>query len=141
MLPTTIDNPANFRSKLAEGTGVHVFHEKGIIHAENTNSSLKSEELLELATGHAIESNAEDVNLVDDSVLEFICTKDSFEKTQTILEKLGYKILNSSVEYMPFTQVALSEPDLILYNKLVGKLEAMPDVVRLFDNVASESWC
>lgn len=129
----------NFRSKLAEGTALHVFHEKGIIHAEKTNSSLKSEELLELATEHAIESNAEDVNLVDDSVLEFTCTKDSFEKTQTILEKLGYKILNSSVEYMPFSEVSLSEAELVVYKKLVGKLEEMPDVVRLFDNVTNES--
>lgn len=94
---------------------------------------------MELATEHAIESNAEDVHLVDDSVLEFTCTKDSFEKTQTILEKLGYKILNSSVEYIPLTQVDLNEPDLIVYNKLVGKLEAMPDVVRIVDNVTNES--
>ncbi|XP_050298138.1 translational activator of cytochrome c oxidase 1 [Anthonomus grandis grandis] len=124
------------RSKFGDGAGNHLFEEKGIIAAENPQLSSKSkDEQLELATEHAIESNAEEVILGDDNIFQFLCSSETFPQTQTMLEKLGYKIVDASVDYVPLKLQEISPSDYESYEKLLKKLNEMPEVVRLFDNV------
>ncbi|KAL1494354.1 hypothetical protein ABEB36_009966 [Hypothenemus hampei] len=125
------------KSKYMDGAGVHSFNEKGLIQAENSSLSSKSqEEQLEIATEHAIETNSEEVIQIDDNVFQFTCNKDAFLQTQNLLEKAGYKILDAGIDYVPHQLQNLNETDFELYAKLMKKLEDLPEVVRLFDNVA-----
>lgn len=115
-----------------------MFQQKGVIDAENSTLASKSaEEQLELATEHAIESNAEEVTALEDNIFQFFCSPENFGQTQTLLEKLGYTILNASVDYLPLKMQELGENNLQLYERLMKKLDETPEVVRLFDNVRS----
>lgn len=125
------------QSKFSDGGAIHLFEEKGIIEAENPNVSAKpNEQQLELATEHAIECNAEEVTMEDD-LFQFVCSKQNFPETQTLLEKLGYKILNASIDYVPMKMQEIGPTDVEIYEKLMKKLEEVPEVVRLFDNVGN----
>ncbi|CAG9767204.1 unnamed protein product [Ceutorhynchus assimilis] len=124
------------KSKFADGSGLHMFHEKGIIDAENTNLTSKPlKEQLELATDHAIECNAEEVEILDGNIFQFLCSKQNFPECQKLLENLGYRIVNASVDYIPNKMQEIGPTDLELFEKLMKKLDEMPEVVRLFDNV------
>lgn len=92
--------------------------------------------MLEAATEHAIESGAEDVELLEDNVLEFTCGKTNMRAVQNNLEKLNYNINSASVEYIPYKLQVLNEDELTLCAKLYEKLEAIPEVVNLTDNIA-----
>ncbi|XP_066140519.1 translational activator of cytochrome c oxidase 1-like [Euwallacea fornicatus] len=126
-------------SKFIEGqSGLHAFEEKGFIQVENSSLFSKSkEEQMELATEHAIECNAEDVVSLDDKVLLFITSKQSFPKTQELLEQNGYKILDASIDFVPLSETSLDEIDFPIYEKLIKRLETIPEIVRVFDNVSS----
>ncbi|XP_018569002.1 translational activator of cytochrome c oxidase 1 [Anoplophora glabripennis] len=121
--------------KFGDGGGTHLFEEKGIIETEIPDQSVNKEGILDTATGHAIESGAEDVKLIDD-VLEFSCGKTSLSQVVRALEQLNYKIVSASVEYIPLKAQTLQESDLALYRSLYEKLENLPEVVRLSDNIA-----
>lgn len=127
------------RAKFIEGSGLHLFEEKGIIQAENeTLCSKPEEEQLEIATDHAIESNAEEVE-VEDKIFCFLCNKDHFAQAQDNLEKLGYKIIAASVDYIPQKTQLLNESEFAAYEKLISKLYEMTEVVRVFDNAEQTS--
>ena len=51
------------------------------------------------------------------------------------LGQLGYKILESNLEYIPINRVTLSEADLAAAVKLHEKLTEEPDVVKIHDNI------
>jgi len=124
------------QSKYSDGGAIHLFMEKGIIEAEHPELSLKTkDEQLELATEHAIESNAEEV-ITADEIFQFLCSKQQFPETQNLLEQLGYKIVYASVEYLPLKMAELGPTDMQIFEKLVKKIEEMPDVLRVFYNVS-----
>ncbi|XP_076258724.1 translational activator of cytochrome c oxidase 1 [Rhynchophorus ferrugineus] len=127
------------QSKYGDGGAVYLFEEKGIIHAENSNLSTKpNNEQIEIATEDAIDSNAEEVSLVDENVFEFLCGKTNFMEAQKILESKGYNILHSTVEYIPHKSVYLAEPEYATYEKLLSKLKEFPEVTGIYDNVNTE---
>nr|AEE63017.1 unknown [Dendroctonus ponderosae] len=127
------------KAKFIDGSGLHLFEEKGIIQAENeTLSSKPEEEQLEMATEHAIESNAEEVT-VEDKIFSFLCNKDHFAQAQDNLEKFGYQIITASVDYIPQKTQRLNESEFAAYEKLMGKLYEMTEVVRVFDNAEPSS--
>ncbi|ENN81703.1 hypothetical protein YQE_01908, partial [Dendroctonus ponderosae] len=129
----------DFKAKFIDGSGLHLFEEKGIIQAENeTLSSKPEEEQLEMATEHAIESNAEEVT-VEDKIFSFLCNKDHFAQAQDNLEKFGYQIITASVDYIPQKTQRLNESEFAAYEKLMGKLYEMTEVVRVFDNAEPSS--
>jgi transcriptional/translational regulatory protein YebC/TACO1 len=52
------------------------------------------------------------------------------------LEKLQYTISAANCEFIPKMQVTLNDADLDAVRKLCDKLTEIPDVVRLYDNIA-----
>ncbi|CAH1382714.1 hypothetical protein MTP99_006695 [Tenebrio molitor] len=122
--------------KYSDGGGIHLFDQKGIVLAE-VDESKSTEEVLELATDHAIEAGAEDVKRQEpEGTLQFICGATNLKKVVTGLEKFSYKITSASVDYVPLKFQELGDDDLKLCASLYDKLEALPEVVRLSDNIA-----
>lgn len=115
-----------------------MFEEKGLIYAEVLpNDKQKShDEILEGATEHAIECGAEEVQLVEDNLLEFTCGASNLRSVRTSLDGLKYNITSASVEYIPVKMQQLTEEDLELCSKLFERLESLPEVIRLSDNIA-----
>nr|CAI5820775.1 unnamed protein product [Callosobruchus analis] len=92
--------------------------------------------MLEVATSHAIESGAEDVTILDSSTARFLCEISTMPKVIEALEKYGYMIISATEEWIAVQLHQLAEPDLIVVEALYKKLEALPEVVRLADNIA-----
>lgn len=124
------------RCKFGDGGGMHLFEEKGIIETEIANPNASKGEIGDAAIEHAIESGAEDVKLIEDSVLQFSCGKTNLLQVVHGLEQLHYKIVSASVEYIPLRLQTLQESELVLCQNLYEKLESLPEVVRLSDNIA-----
>lgn len=114
---------------------MHSFEEKGVILTD-PQTDKSGDELLEVATEHAIEAGAEEVKVLEDNSLEFHCAKTSFGQVVQELEKSGYKITSASIEYTPVQYQNLNDSELEICKKLYDKLEALPEVVRLSDNIA-----
>lgn len=115
---------------------MHFFDEKGIIIVDPLEGNKPEEDVLEIATEHAIESGAEDVQVLEDGYIEFICSTGVFNKVQEALAKLNYKINSASIEFIPNKVQTLSDTDLEICSNLVSKLENHPEIVRVFNNVA-----
>lgn len=96
---------------------------------------MKNESLLEQATDHAIEAGAEEVQLME-NLVEFTCEPNAFQKVQTNLEKAGYTIKSASVEFTPTKLQTLSDTDLEVASSLYDKLDKLPEVVKIYDNIA-----
>lgn len=120
-------------SRYTDGSGIHLFDEKGIILAVNPSTP---RDVLEMATDHAIHAGAEDVRLLSDGTLEFSCGKTNLNKVREGLEECGYEIKSASVEFIPNTVQQLTEEEMETCARMYEKLEAMPEVVRLSDNIA-----
>ncbi|XP_063926788.1 translational activator of cytochrome c oxidase 1 [Zophobas morio] len=124
------------KGKYSDGGAMHMFEQKGIIETE-LDSEKPVEGVLEAATDHAIEAGAEDVKITDpEQKLQFVCGATSLKKVVAALEDFNYKISSASVEFIPYKLQELNDDDLKLCANLYEKLEAMPEVVRLSDNIA-----
>ncbi|CAH0549207.1 unnamed protein product [Brassicogethes aeneus] len=124
-------------AKFGDGGGMHIFEEKGIIEAEIPENLLgKAEEMIiESATDHAIESGAEDVR-IDDKTLLFLCGKSNLNSVVTELENFKYKVTSASVEFIPLKTQSLQEMELQSCANLYERLQNMPELVKLTDNIA-----
>lgn len=91
---------------------------------------------LERATDNAIEAGAEDVALLEENILKFVCSPSTFANVQNNLEKLNYKIISANIDYVPIKTQSLSETDLEVCSNLYDKLEAMQEIIKLYDNIA-----
>lgn len=58
------------------------------------------------------------------------------EKVKKNLESFNYKIIEAENHFLPNSQVSLSDSELEAVEKLCNKLEELPDVIKLYDNVA-----
>ncbi|CAG9861424.1 unnamed protein product [Phyllotreta striolata] len=125
------------QAKYSDGGGIHLFEEKGTIDAENASLAGKEEaEILEQATDHAILSGAEDVQIAENNSLRFTCGKTNLNQVVGQLEKLGYKVTNAEVNYTPLKLQALQDAELEACQNLYEKLESVPEVTKLTDNIA-----
>lgn len=121
-----------FRAKYGDGGVKHMFEQKGLIET----NLLGVENELEQATDNAIEAGAEDVTLFADLKLEFVCSSTAFTNVQNNLVKLKYKIISANIDYVPFKTQLLNETDLETCSNMYDRLEAMQEVVKLYDNIA-----
>lgn len=127
-----------FSCKYTDGGGIHLFEEKGIVITEilPSDKDKKAEEIVENATEHAIISGAEDVKLIED-ILEFTCGKSNLKKVVQELEnECKYTIQSASVEFIPLKITTITDEESNVYKKLYEKLEALPEVVKISDNIA-----
>lgn len=104
------------------------------IHPSDKGKS--AEAILEAATEQAIECGAEEVNLLDEETLEFICGSTNLRAVRDALEKAKYTISSASVEYIPLQLQKLSDSEMELCDKLFKKLDEMPEVVKISNNIA-----
>lgn len=126
-----------FSSKYTDGGGIHLFEQKGIIVTDvlPTEKDKKVEEIVEIATEHAIVSGAEDVQYFD-GLLEFTCAASSLKNVLAALQnECKYTIQSGSVEYIPLKTVSLADDELDVVKKMYEKLEAMNEVVKISDNI------
>lgn len=101
-----------------------------------TEQAKSEDDVIEAATEHAIISGAEDVKIVE-GLLEFTCGKTNLKRVQEALEKeCNYAIRSASVEFVPLKLQQLTDEELELCAKMYEKLEALPEVVRISDNIA-----
>lgn len=112
----------------------HLFEHKGVIETKAENAA-NLDVIVEKATEHAIEAGAEDVRL-EGETLQFICDPKAFMSVQNNLEQLGYKITYSNVDFVPIKLQSLTENEIDTCAVLYEKLEKIPEVVKLYDNIA-----
>lgn len=124
--------------RYSESGGRHLFDYKGVIQTEvPTSLSGKSvDDILEVATNHAIECEAEDVTLIDENLLQFTSDSHGFMKVQKNLEQLQYNVVEASLDYIPVRQTPLSDDDIETCSKFFDKLNNMDDVVGIYNNIA-----
>jgi transcriptional/translational regulatory protein YebC/TACO1 len=123
-----------YNSTFTEGAIPGLFDHKGLIEAMPPEKTP-----LETAVEHAIEAGAEDVielQDTEDSGLQFVCSPMALNQVRGKLEKLQYTIRAADCEFIPKMQVTLNDADLDTVKKLCDKLAEIPDVVRLYDNIA-----
>jgi transcriptional/translational regulatory protein YebC/TACO1 len=75
--------------------------------------------------------------LVDGEGHSFVFSTDPndyYAVKNSIIHK-GYKILDSSLQFLPNNKVTLSESDLELAKKIYLKLEEEEDIVKIYDNI------
>lgn len=132
----TLHNSYFSSGKYAENINC-LFTEKGIIEAE-FKASEDSSEALEKATDDAIEVGAEDVVAIENNILQFLCGHTNLRSVTTGLEGRGYNVLSATIEYLPLQYQKLNDKDMETYEKLHEKLEKVPEVVRIINNIAIE---
>ncbi|XP_046743394.1 probable transcriptional regulatory protein PERMA_0079 [Diprion similis] len=110
----------------------HLFDYKGVITTEIQGD-------LGLATDHAIQVDAEDVQEVEHNDIKeykFYCEPNVLFNVKQRLLDMNYKVKSAEALYIPRTLVNLSDSELSIAIGLCEKLEANEDVVRLHDNIA-----
>ncbi|GLV38247.1 uncharacterized protein CBL_12895 [Carabus blaptoides fortunei] len=116
-----------YNASFSDGGGRHIFERKGVIETEIEQIN---DTVMDVATGHAIESGAEDVRQVSDQHLEFICAPENVISVQKSIEALKYSVTSASVEYLPKICVQLGDSDLdkmaVMFEKLAN-CEDVPD--------------
>ncbi|KAB0791254.1 hypothetical protein PPYR_03084 [Photinus pyralis] len=124
--------------RYSESGGRHFFDHKGVIQTEvpSAFSGKLADDILEAATNHAIECEAEDVVLVDDNLLQFTSDPHSFMKVQKNLEELKYNIVEASLDYIPIRRIELSDDDMEKCSRFFDKLSSVDDVVGIYNNIA-----
>lgn len=110
----------------------HLFSRRGVVTTEVQGD-------LETATDHAIQVDAEDVQeYVHDETKEFhfFCEPRSVYEVKKRLADLNYDVKSAEVLYIPHSRVDLNDKDLETAITLCDRLEALDDVVKLYDNIA-----
>lgn len=114
-----------------------LFSEKGIIEVEG-NPSQNMDASLEKATDDAIEVGVEEVKDIGENIIQFVCGSTNLKAVTKGLEEKGYNILSSTIEFLPLKYQSINEKEMETYLKLLEKLENLPEVVRVIDNIAVE---
>ncbi|XP_012255420.2 translational activator of cytochrome c oxidase 1 isoform X1 [Athalia rosae] len=116
----------------ADSGAQHLFERKGIVTTEIKGN-------LGTAVEDAIQVDAEDVvegTDGDDKEFQFLCEPGLVFKVKQKLLDLNYTVKSSSVQYIPYKMIDLSDSDLELAAALCDKLTAIEDVIVLHDNIA-----
>jgi transcriptional/translational regulatory protein YebC/TACO1 len=124
-----------------EDSALYQFNHKGIIYCSDIDGKAASEEILEEAITHAIDSGADDVAFLPDhpeygNVLEFSTSPTSFFKVKQALETMKYHIVHGDVDYIPNNVLDLGEGEIEEALKLYQKISDLPDVAKVSANIA-----
>ncbi|XP_041762910.1 probable transcriptional regulatory protein TTE1135 [Anopheles merus] len=115
---------------------MHAFDERGFVEAI-APADLKSDDLLSVCTDHAIETGAEDIEVMDENsrLIRFLCDPRDLDKVKKELEKLNYSVEHSEHAFFPKSTIKLNPEAMEAYEKLKEKLKAMEGVEDIYDNV------
>ncbi|XP_037051085.1 probable transcriptional regulatory protein TTE1135 isoform X2 [Bradysia coprophila] len=121
---------------------VHMFDNKGIIEVVgNEKLDAKTpDELEEIATEHAIECGAEELEVIDANTrhLTFICDPDEMERVKQKLSAMGYNVEFSEHVFIPNNPITLSQAEQEVYDKFKDKLKTYDGVDSIYDNLNIE---
>uniref|UniRef100_A0A182QCT2 Transcriptional regulator n=1 Tax=Anopheles farauti TaxID=69004 RepID=A0A182QCT2_9DIPT len=115
---------------------MHAFDERGFVEAIPP-PEVQSADLLSVCTDHAIETGAEDIEVMDENsrLIRFLCDPRDLDKVKKELEKLSYSVEHSEHAFFPKTTIKLNPEALEVYEKLKDKLKAIDGVEDIYDNV------
>lgn len=115
---------------------MHGFDEKGFIEAIPP-AEVQTEHLLSVCTDHAIDTGAEDIEVMDENnrLIRFLCDPRDLDKVKKELEKLNYNVEHCEHAFFPKSTVKLNPDAMQVYEKLKEKLKAMEGVEDIYDNV------
>lgn len=68
-------------------------------------------------------------------LFQFICEYSQLHKVKKNLEEKKYTVEDFKLTYIPKMMVSLSDDEMELMSKIVQKLEELPEVVEVYDNV------
>lgn len=119
------------RCQWADGISSHMFTQKGLIEV----MPISENQTLEQALNDAIEIGAEDVTVDGEESFVFTTDPTDYYSVKNSIIRKGYKVLDSSLQFLPNNKVTLSESDLALAKKIYNKLEEEEDIVKIYDNI------
>ena len=109
-----------------------MFTQKGVIVIED--EELTEDQLME----DCFESGADDFTL-EDGVAEIVCAPENLRTVREYLESNGYSFSSCEVAYIPSTETAIDDPDLIVkMSRLLEMLDDHDDVQNVWHNWANE---
>ncbi|XP_028287865.1 translational activator of cytochrome c oxidase 1 [Parambassis ranga] len=115
----------------------HNFDRRGVVVVPGEN--ITTERALELA----IEAGAEDVQETEDEdekpILQFICHVTDLNKVRTSLKELEMQITSAGIDFFPRNHSSLDQDQLDAAYTLIEALSDYPDVVRVWDNIQTDS--
>uniref|UniRef100_A0A3Q0SCA2 Translational activator of cytochrome c oxidase 1 n=1 Tax=Amphilophus citrinellus TaxID=61819 RepID=A0A3Q0SCA2_AMPCI len=115
----------------------HNFQRRGVVVVPGQN--ITTEKALELA----IEAGAEDVQETEDEeekpLLQFLCDMANLNKVRAFLKEMGMEIMSAGLEFVPRVHTLLDQDHLDAASTLIEALNDYPDVVRVWDNIQTDS--
>jgi len=111
-----------------------MFTQKGVITMDDEDQDLSEDVLME----DVFESGAEDFSF-EDGMAEITCAPEDLRSVREYFEQKGYKFTSAEVAYIPSTETAIDDPDLIVkMSRLLEMLDDNDDVQNVWHNWANE---
>jgi YebC/PmpR family DNA-binding regulatory protein len=107
-----------------------MFHKRGYITVERDKTTLKEDELMEIA----IDAGASDFSTDDDSLYEVFTEFNNFDKVRAAIESKGVPLGTAEITMIPQTQVKLEGKEAESMIKLYESLEENDDVQKVYAN-------
>jgi YebC/PmpR family DNA-binding regulatory protein len=107
-----------------------MFHKKGYITVERDKTTLKEDELMEIA----IDAGASDFSTDDDTLYEVFTEFNNFDKVRAAIEAKGVPLGTAEITMIPQTQVKLEGKEAESMIKLYESLEENDDVQKVYAN-------
>ncbi|RZF37104.1 hypothetical protein LSTR_LSTR013800 [Laodelphax striatellus] len=114
------------------------FVHKGIIRTK-PKADANVENILDACIDDAITVGAEDAfeDSAESGVFLFHCDPNHVLTVKKKLIELGYEVIEADDYYIPLKTVTLTDDETIAdLEKAIEKLQALPEVVKIFDNIA-----
>ncbi|XP_058061447.1 probable transcriptional regulatory protein Teth514_1449 [Anopheles bellator] len=112
----------------------HAFDEIGFVEAIPP-AEVQIEDLTSVCTDHAIEMGAEDIEVMHDRRVRFLCSFRDVDRVKKELDKLNYSVEHCEQAFFPKSTIMLNAEAMEAYEKLKDKLKAMDGVEDIYDNV------
>ena len=111
-----------------------MFTQKGVITMDDEDQDLSEDALME----DVFESGADDFTF-EDGMAEIVCAPENLRSVREYFEQKGYKFTSAEVAYIPSTETAIDDPDMVIkMSRLLEMLDDNDDVQNVWHNWANE---
>ncbi|MBQ3049053.1 MAG: YebC/PmpR family DNA-binding transcriptional regulator [Oscillospiraceae bacterium] len=111
-----------------------MFTQKGVITMDDEDQDLSEDTLME----DVFESGADDFTF-EDGMAEIVCAPEDLRSVREYFEQKGYKFTSAEVAYIPSTETAIDDPDMVIkMTRLLEMLDDNDDVQNVWHNWANE---